>query len=48
MSIKSYRVEEFPTVEKKVYSSDRTMHVFGIEEVEEPLRTLAEDEAPKL
>ena len=25
--------EEFPAAEKKTYSSDRTMHVFGIEEM---------------
>ena len=25
--------EEFPSAEKKTYSSDRTMHVFGIEEI---------------
>ena len=34
--------EEFPTAEKKIYSSDRTMHIFGIEKVgEEPSTSTA-------
>ena len=38
--------EEFPTAEKKIYSSDRTMHIFGIEEVREKpaTPTMEEDE----
>ena len=29
--------EEFSTAEKKIYSSDRTMHIFGIEQIGEEL-----------
>ena len=40
--------EEFPTAEKKIYSSDRTMHIFGIEKVEqEPSTSIAEDDEEK-
>lgn len=40
--------EEFPIAEKKIYSSDRTMHIFGIEEVREELSTpTAEDDEEK-
>ena len=36
--------EEFPTEEKKIYSSDRTMHIFGIKEVREEPGTPTTDE----
>ena len=37
--------EEFPTAEKKIYFSDRTMHIFSIEEVgEEPGTTTTEED----
>ena len=40
--------EEFPTAEKKIYSSDRTMHIFGIEKVgEEPSMSTVEDDEEK-
>lgn len=40
--------EEFPSTEKKVYSSDRTMHIFGIEEVsDEPATPSTEEDEDK-
>ena len=39
---------EFPVAEKKIYSSDRTMHIFGIQEIrEEPVTPTAQEDEDK-
>ena len=39
--------EEFPTAEKRIYSSDKTMHIFGIEKVGGGSMSTTEDDEEK-